>query len=746
MAQLPSNAGSLIGQRLDEYELVALLALGGTAEIYLARHSGVAGFEKYVVVKCLHDHLADDADFVKMFLDEARLGARLDHSNIVQTLELGSQEGRYYMAMEYLAGMSMSFVVRKAAERVPGGRLPLDLSLNLVAQACAGLHYAHNRRDADGNPLNMVHRDVSPQNLVIAFEGVLKVVDFGIAKATVRDTRTQSGTIKGKFAYMSPEQCLAGDIDHRTDVFALGTITHELLTGKRLFKRESTYDTYHAILDCNVPPPSSVNSDLDPALDEVVLKALTKDREDRYPSADAFGDALAAVLHKHGKTVSHGAVARFFEEYFSTEIEEHGQRMRALISGRKATVDEHWGDDDGASGKPDGDAESAGRAEPSDDAPGMRDGAMITSELSISDAELAMDIGEDEGGGGEATRIELNPLERVQDLHVKLTGQVPALGRPESLLAGPAARLRPGIRRGPPNRMAPGPAVTKRRRRLRPARCARCRELVQRSRCRCPGPRSRPWHRKPRVPRIPRMRRCRCRCRGPRSRLAGPKCRCPVPRSRPWRRVPRMPRVPRVRRCRCRCLGPRNRPDLRIRGRRRRSPDPASRLQRPRNRMAIPFAMPMPSPVEAVGRSPSQSMRAATEDSLSPLDTAKRAAAEKRTLIGTPANLEAMKKAMGIGPPPAAEGSAPVKAEAEAGSEPSPIAAPSGDAAGHGVESERAMDAAAAAAGERSETAEDSEEPDIDEDAETLIADDGQAAGGGCSGSRHERSRYSHRR
>ena len=413
MAQPPSNAGSLVGQRLDEYELVALLALGGTAEIYLARHAGVAGFERYVVVKCLHDHLADDAEFVKMFLDEARLGAYLNHSNIVQTTALGSQKDRYYMVMEYLAGMSLSFVIRKAAERLPGGRLPVDVSLDLLIQACAGLHYAHQRRDSDGNPLRVVHRDVSPQNLVISFEGVLKVVDFGIAKAAVRDTRTQSGTIKGKFAYMSPEQCLGEDIDRRTDVFALGIIAHELLTGKRLFKRETSYDTYHAILECRVPPPSGVNSQLDAAFDPIVLGALAKNRDDRYPSAEAFGEALTAVLHKRGKSVSHGAVAQFFEKHFATEIDEHGERMRALIAGRKTTVDEQqWDDEDESQPAAEEEALQSAKALPK--LPGV---AANGAEA----ADTGDDVERDDDDG--ATRIELNPLDRVQQMHRELTGQ-----------------------------------------------------------------------------------------------------------------------------------------------------------------------------------------------------------------------------------------------------------------------------------------------------------------------------------
>src|SRR5437763_15719868 len=159
MSGIPAGAGSLLGKHLGRYEILALLALGGTAEIYLARIGGTAGFEKYVVVKCLHDHLADDPEFVKMFLDEARLAAVLDHSNIVQTFELGEHENRYYMVMEYLAGLSLAMIVRRATERLPGGKIPVPLVLNMLAQAAAGLHYAHEKA-MNGKPLNIVHRDI----------------------------------------------------------------------------------------------------------------------------------------------------------------------------------------------------------------------------------------------------------------------------------------------------------------------------------------------------------------------------------------------------------------------------------------------------------------------------------------------------------------------------------------------------------------------------------------------------------
>ncbi|HEX3764458.1 MAG TPA: protein kinase [Kofleriaceae bacterium] len=411
MSGIPAGAGQLLGKRLGKYEILALLALGGTAEIYLARIAGAAGFEKYVVVKCLHDHLADDVEFVKMFLDEARLAAHLDHSNIVQTMELGEHEGRYYMVMEFLAGLSLAMIIRRAPERLPSTRLPVPMVLNILAQASAGLHYAHEKA-MNGKALNIVHRDISPQNLVISFEGVVKLVDFGIAKAELRETRTRSGTIKGKFAYMSPEQCVANNVDRRTDVFALGVIGHELLTGRRLFKRPSPYETYQAVMECDVKPPSSAAPELDPALDPVIMRAVTKDRNDRYPSAEAFGDALLGYLHHRGIGSGPGDVSRFFDAHFTQEIDEHSGRMRELIAGRDLSVETgvSWGGDDGRDSDPSlaGDPSAASSSELT--------AARRQSQLSLDDLGSGSRGEADDEMPAERTRIETNPLERVNEL------------------------------------------------------------------------------------------------------------------------------------------------------------------------------------------------------------------------------------------------------------------------------------------------------------------------------------------
>ena len=435
MAGVPANAGALVGKRLGNYELVALLALGGTAEIYLARIDGAAGFEKYVVVKCLHDHLAEDHEFVQMFLDEARLGAQLDHSNIVQTLGLGEHEGRYYLVMEFIAGMSLALLARRAVERVPGGRIPVHLVLGIAAQACAGLHYAHTRQSS-GKPLNLVHRDISPQNIVVTFEGDVRIVDFGIAKAEERETATKSGTIKGKFAYMSPEQCHAKQVDARTDVFALGVVVHELLTGRRLFKRGTAYETYQAILECKVPAPSAVNHELDPALDAVVMKALTKSLPDRYASAEAFGEALTKYLHSRGKLANSSDISAFIGQHFAAELDDHGDRMRELLEGRPV-VASGWDD-----------------AEPGSTSMRHEDAEEL-SQFEVIEGSGVDEVGDadPEDAPVDATRIEMNPMALMAGLEAPR----PAAAQPvqPAMSAQPAQPAQPAAKAPMPARPLP---------------------------------------------------------------------------------------------------------------------------------------------------------------------------------------------------------------------------------------------------------------------------------------------------
>ncbi len=435
----PARNGELVGKKLGKYELLALIAVGGTAEIYLARISGASGFEKYLVVKCLLDHLADDQEFVRMFLDEARVSAQLDHSNIVQTLELGEHSGRYFLVMEYLAGMSVAQLARKTQERrICGGLIDTNLVLGLGAQTCSGLQYAHSKT-LQGKSLNLVHRDISPQNLVIGFEGILKIVDFGIAKSSIKEVHTRTGTIKGKFAYMSPEQCLAKEVDHRTDIFALGTLCHELLTGRRLFKRKTTYDTYQAIVNGTVPLPSKINPKLDSEVDAVIMKAVEYKAEDRYQSAQEFGEALLALIHKRGGSAGPGDIARFFDDNFSDELDAHSAQMRELIMGEKkeapeATWDSEFDDLAGtpaaasppkaplkAKGpgpsKPPPGAPPRVSTGPNKPPPGAKKPASKRGSIpTILPAAPDVNVDADEGDEG-PTRIEFNPADRVAAIH-----------------------------------------------------------------------------------------------------------------------------------------------------------------------------------------------------------------------------------------------------------------------------------------------------------------------------------------
>jgi serine/threonine protein kinase len=322
--------------RFGKYDLLALLATGGMAEIWLARVPGMSGFEKLVVIKRLLDKLARDHEYVEMFLDEARINARLAHSNVAQVLELGQVEGKYFMAMEYVPGLSVSQVGKRATQRL--GDVPQEVACGIVSQACAGLHYAHQMTMPDGTPLGIIHRDVSPQNLIMTFEGLVKVLDFGIAKAHDRRSKTKTGLVKGKFSYMSPEQCLGQALDRRSDVFALGIVLFELSTARRLFKRGSTYDTYTAITKADVPRPRTLNPKIDPAVEAVILRALQLRVEDRYATAEEMQEALDQAMRGIGLRGSATDLGKFMEGTFAAEEIEQQRLVSQAQRGELAST------------------------------------------------------------------------------------------------------------------------------------------------------------------------------------------------------------------------------------------------------------------------------------------------------------------------------------------------------------------------------------------------------------------------
>jgi serine/threonine protein kinase len=276
-------------RRLGRFQIIGRLATGGMAEVYLALSGELPGFRTLIVLKRILPHLAQNRQFIGMFLDEARLAALLDHPNVVRIIEVGHDGEEYYLAMELVQGKPLSAVLRKAArEKKPPSPA---LAAYIMAQAASGLGYAHALTDGDGRPLGVVHRDVSPQNVLVSFEGAVKLIDFGVARAFGRVAHTSPVGLKGKIEYMSPEQASAEDVDHRADVFALGIVLWEVLTGRRLYRRETELATMRAILDDPIPRPSEV-ANVPPELDAVVMRALRKKREGRFSSAHEMALAL----------------------------------------------------------------------------------------------------------------------------------------------------------------------------------------------------------------------------------------------------------------------------------------------------------------------------------------------------------------------------------------------------------------------------------------------------------------------
>ncbi|MFE8596957.1 serine/threonine protein kinase [Archangium violaceum] len=306
-------------QLFGKYQLLKKLATGGMAEVWLARQKGIEGFAKNVVVKRILPHLAEDQEFVGMFGNEARIAARFNHPNIAQVYEFGEANGTYFIAMEFIHGEDLGRVMRKAYNA--GGWIARPLAIRIVASACEGLYYAHTRTDDNGKPLKVVHRDISPQNILISFDGSVKLVDFGIAKAADQATATKSGAIKGKFAYMAPEQAAGKPLDHRADIFAIGLVLYELLTGTRPLKRESELGTLQAAMECNILPPSQV-ADVPPELDEVVMRALAKAADDRYRDARQLQLALEEFLVGQRWVAGSVQISELMETLFADRLDE----------------------------------------------------------------------------------------------------------------------------------------------------------------------------------------------------------------------------------------------------------------------------------------------------------------------------------------------------------------------------------------------------------------------------------------
>jgi serine/threonine protein kinase len=311
-----------VTQSFGKYQLVKKLATGGMAEVWLAKQTGIEGFNRHIVLKRILGHLAEDPEFIAMFLQEARIASRFNHPNIAQIYDLGEHGGSYFIAMEYVHGEDLGRIMRRAWST--GQWIARPLAIRIVADAAAGLHYAHSRADEQGRPLRIVHRDVSPQNILVSFDGSVKLVDFGIAKAADQVSNTKSGAIKGKFAYMAPEQAGGLPLDARTDVFALGLVLYELITGVRPLKRDHEIATLQAALECKIEKPSLV-ADVPAELDDVVMRALAKDPDQRYREARQLQMALEQYLVQEGTVATSVQVSELMETLFADRLKEEAR-------------------------------------------------------------------------------------------------------------------------------------------------------------------------------------------------------------------------------------------------------------------------------------------------------------------------------------------------------------------------------------------------------------------------------------
>lgn len=312
-----------------KYLLLERINVGGMAEVYKAKAFGVEGFERILAVKRILPNMADDEEFINMFIDEARIAVQLGHSNIVTIYELGKFENQYYIAMEYVAGKDLRQILDRFRKNET--TMPIEMSAYITSCICNGLDFAHHKRDASGRPLHVIHRDVSPQNILIGYEGAVKITDFGIAKAEDRASKTQAGVLKGKFAYMSPEQVRGLEIDLRSDIFAVGILLYEMLTGKRLFIGESDFATLEKVRNAEVTPPQEHNPKIPDALQAIVLKALAKERDERYQTAAELRDDLQQFIIQDSSVFTGNKLSEILKQEYRSEIDIEGRKNEEFL-------------------------------------------------------------------------------------------------------------------------------------------------------------------------------------------------------------------------------------------------------------------------------------------------------------------------------------------------------------------------------------------------------------------------------
>jgi serine/threonine-protein kinase len=323
-------------QRVDRYELMGEIASGGMATVYLARLTGMGGFQRFVAMKRLHPHLATEKEFVEMFLDEARIAARIHHPNVVPILEVGASPVGYYLVMEYIEGDTLARLLARAAST--GKKLPVSIALRVAIDMLSGLHAAHELHDDQNQPVNLVHRDVSPQNVLVGQDGIARITDFGVARAASRLTATRVGQLKGKIAYMAPEQAAGSEeLDRRADVFSSGVVIWEALAQKRLFKAENEAATLSRVIAEPVPLLFQVAPVVSKEVSGVVMRALDRDRDKRFPNCAAFADALEAAAALKDKVATPRELAAYVQEVMGQEIAQQRDNVRTWLAHSEPT-------------------------------------------------------------------------------------------------------------------------------------------------------------------------------------------------------------------------------------------------------------------------------------------------------------------------------------------------------------------------------------------------------------------------
>ncbi len=395
--------------KIDRYDLVAEIASGGMATVFLARLGGVGGFQRFVAIKRLHPHLAKEKEFVEMFLDEARLAAGIHHPNVVPIIEVGASDRGYYLVMEYIEGDTLARLLARAAAE--GQKVPTRIATRIMLDMLAGLHSAHELKDERGEATELVHRDVSPQNILVGIDGVSRITDFGVARAATRLSATRVGQLKGKIAYMAPEQAAGDpDVDRRADVFSAGIVMWELLAARRLFKAENEAATLSRVVSEPIPNLAEVAPDIPAALAEVCMKTLDRDRDARYATCALLADDLERAAAQADVVAAPREVAAYVSEVIGEDLTRQRDAVRAWVANSEP------GDLESFSG--------VGRRR-----------APSSSGISTANVELSS------ASSGMVSHPQLSQISQVSEIHERKSRAPLMIGLAILLLAGIAAAI-----------------------------------------------------------------------------------------------------------------------------------------------------------------------------------------------------------------------------------------------------------------------------------------------------------------